>query len=319
MNAEGAPHQETTRSSKSKVGRLERVELRSSSMSNESYCSLVSKSFPFLQKDDLEKIPNAMHSACTARRKEENASHKLCPVFKFASHAFSASLVQGEMHNVIADIEEIRNIIRDINDTYFSPQKPTPSSMDKSEVWPETKDHKNSIAEFIGRLRNKYCLDNNDELFHLLRINQKIKCLWGSDQLWENLENTASEYMKFFVTLTGQQPSKLLSLALIALVIEQILNTLLSGMSLQPDTVKAFSQFINESVRHFNHVKEMLSRIEENIKREHERAYRKDFSPSVSSWMQPQYIHPGFDKTLNTLAIDTEMWDLHPLEKDSQT
>jgi hypothetical protein len=300
--------------------KFERIELRRNIMGDDNFWYQVSKSFPCLYEADKDKMCGKMYSACTARRKKRDAPHKLCPVLKLAAHAFSASLVQGKLRDEIAEIEKIQAIIEDINRTYFTPEMPR--FLGEVKVGPEIKDYNNNVIRFIQLFKSRYRDDAYEDYFHLLRINQEISRLWGNDQTWEQLQNECTRLLKSLPKGANNDfTDEGLSLALSVLIMSEVLKRLKADENQDPSLKSAsdvsYISVVNSIVGLFYRVRNKLQQIDEQIRKEHERAYTTTFSQSAFT-APPLEIHPYFDRAVLDIANRSKMWDPAPLEATSE-
>jgi len=307
MSAENSkPVREVIQAKSKRPSKYERIEFRNSTMSEQNFCSQVSKSFPCLHEENADEMCSKMHSACTSRRRNRNAPRELCSILKFAAHGFSASLVQIYLYDLIRWIKEIKETLKEIKIIYTGQRKDMPDIIaDMPDVSPVIKKLVNDIADLNHLIQKCSEQTNSKEYFHLLRINQRIKNLWDKNLTWQEIEKKCDISNR---TSWASNCSLVLAMRALQNVIFEYRNAIKTPLSDQER--REIDSFIQIARQHFDDVLSELCRISSHLKDKHEEAYASKFSEGDFPTSDAKTIHPGFDTRVLDIAKGTFIWDL---------
>lgn len=282
----------------------------------------VTTTFPFLE---AVKVGETMRSACQERLQrlqEANSTGEWCPFLEFAAHTFSASLVQVYLRDVIRRIRSVRDKLKKINLESTPANRSVPEPLGNKDVSTQFEDIssvKTAIVDFNGWLdthsaSKKQRRDEDEKekkYFHLLRVNQKIKRLWHSQ------ENGRKSQQGEESTTPVENPDKQTTDCSLVPAMESIQRALIHFQSTTPDEAQtqaqekeAFYTLAAATVQHLTPLLEELCAIDARLKQMHESAYVEQFSPTSFPTDDPAKIHSEFGKRASYISDETRMWNL---------
>ena len=302
------PAQEASKRAKKEKYKIERFKKQEESMYEDDFCRVVSRSLPFLHRDAPKKIPGTMHSACKTRIAKGDSSKKICATLKFAAHAYSASLVQASLYELILRIEKVWENLKQVD---ISLGVVPPVVEDRRENIPNC----NKVigaARDLNRMIKLWSEDpDKKQYFHLLRINARIHNIWFGNLEWDEIQGMKEETPTKCVEKWKDSHS-------LALRIHTLQNVLIHCRNAKernvpdPDREK-YDLFIQDIIGHLDNVLRELKTIRDHIGEKHGRAYVKEFSPDNIPLADPKSIHPIFDRKVVGLMEGTSLWDLSPV------